>query len=124
MSTYIDTNKQGKAVYSSITHGKGTSSIPPCPECNTHHKEQYMHTHYSITLTTRTTMVWMAMFTMLTLLFMVPFTLTTEGMGIHTLSMVGVVFSLMCTLCMGITHWYVRTHHQVVLSTRALDMWS
>ena len=88
-----------------------------CP----YHKER-APMHYKLTLNTHTTMVWLTLLTLATLMCLgvYHYTTTTSWGGLHTLSYVGMVFSLMGTVCMGATHWYVRTHKAIVLSTNTI----
>ncbi len=126
MSTYMDTNKEGKAVYSSITYKntKGESVIPPCPECNINHtKEEYMHSHYTLTLTTRTTMVWLVLSTLYTLCMvgLHAYTNAPTWGGVYTWITILTYHGVFCTMVWGCTHCYVRKHGQIVLSTRDLE---
>lgn len=81
-------------------------------------KGHTMYTHTKLTLTTTTTMRWLVLLTLNTLMCMALTMYLPWWSGLHALAYVGTTMSLMATLGMGITHCWVRAHHTITLSTR------
>ena len=86
--------------------------------------KEYIPMHYKLTLTTRTTMAWVIMCTIATLLWWgaALYLPVPEWGGIHTITRVSMFMSLGCTTMAALAHGYVRRHGPVVLSTRDLGL--